>query len=42
MALDIDAIWWRDEASYTRPAALLQGLAQEVLPHLRDEVRTQA
>jgi 5,10-methylenetetrahydromethanopterin reductase len=42
MALDIDAIWWRDEASYTRPEALLHGLAQEVLPHLRDEVRAQA
>jgi 5,10-methylenetetrahydromethanopterin reductase len=35
MALDIDAIWWRDEASYTRPEALLQALATEVLPHLR-------
>lgn len=35
MALDIDAIWWRDEASYTRPEALLQALAHEVLPHLR-------
>jgi 5,10-methylenetetrahydromethanopterin reductase len=35
MALDIDAIWWRDEASYTRPEALMQALAQEVLPHLR-------
>lgn len=35
IALDIDAIWWRDEASYTRPEALMQALAQEVLPHLR-------
>jgi 5,10-methylenetetrahydromethanopterin reductase len=35
MALDIDAIWWRDEASYTRPEALLQALATEVLPRLR-------
>jgi 5,10-methylenetetrahydromethanopterin reductase len=34
MALDIDAIWWRDEASYTRPDALLEALAHEVLPHL--------
>ena len=34
MALDIDAIWWRDEASYTRPEALLEALAHEVLPHL--------
>jgi alkanesulfonate monooxygenase SsuD/methylene tetrahydromethanopterin reductase-like flavin-dependent oxidoreductase (luciferase family) len=36
LALDIDAIWWRDEASYTRPEALMQALAQEVLPHLRE------
>jgi 5,10-methylenetetrahydromethanopterin reductase len=35
MGLDIDAIWWRDEASYTRPEALLQALADEVLPQLR-------
>jgi 5,10-methylenetetrahydromethanopterin reductase len=34
MALDIDAIWWRDEASYTRPDAMLEALAHEVLPHL--------
>jgi 5,10-methylenetetrahydromethanopterin reductase len=34
-ALDIDAIWWRDEASYTRPDALLQGLEKSVLPRLR-------
>ena len=34
-ALDVDAIWFRDEASYTRPEALLKGLEQEVLPRLR-------
>ena len=34
-ALDIDAIWWRDEATYTRPDALLQGLEKTVLPRLR-------
>jgi 5,10-methylenetetrahydromethanopterin reductase len=34
-ALDIDAIWWRDEASYTRPDALLRGLEKDVLPRLR-------
>ena len=34
-ALDIDAIWWRDEASYTRPEALLNGLGKAVLPRLR-------
>ncbi|MBM3222590.1 MAG: LLM class flavin-dependent oxidoreductase [Candidatus Tectomicrobia bacterium] len=34
-ALDIDAIWWRDEASYTRPDALLRGVEKEVLPRLR-------
>ena len=37
IALDIDAIWWRDEASYMRPEALLQALAREVLPKLRTE-----
>ncbi len=37
IALDIDAIWWRDEASYTRPEALLQALAREVLPKLKTE-----
>jgi 5,10-methylenetetrahydromethanopterin reductase len=42
MALDIDAIWWRDEASYTRPDALLQALAQEVLPYLRDDTKPHA
>lgn len=35
MALDIDAMWWRDEASYTRPETLMRALAQEVLPPLR-------
>jgi 5,10-methylenetetrahydromethanopterin reductase len=35
MALDIDAIWWRDEASYERPEALMQALSQDVLPQLR-------
>jgi 5,10-methylenetetrahydromethanopterin reductase len=34
-ALGIDAIWWRDEASYRRPDALLRGLEKEVLPRLR-------
>jgi 5,10-methylenetetrahydromethanopterin reductase len=34
-ALDIDAIWWRDEGSYSRPDALLRGLEKEVLPRLR-------
>jgi 5,10-methylenetetrahydromethanopterin reductase len=34
MALDIDAIWWRDEASYERPEALMQALAADVLPRL--------
>lgn len=35
MALDIDAIWWRDEASYERPEVLMRALAQDVLPQLR-------
>jgi hypothetical protein len=35
IALDIDALWWRDEASYTRPEALMQALTREVLPQLR-------
>jgi 5,10-methylenetetrahydromethanopterin reductase len=35
-ALDIDAIWWRDEATWTRPDALMQGLASEVFPRLSD------
>ncbi|MEM7254396.1 MAG: LLM class flavin-dependent oxidoreductase [Pseudomonadota bacterium] len=30
--LDIDAIWWRDEGSYDRPDALLNALAEFVLP----------
>lgn len=34
-ALDLDAVWWRDEASYTRPAALLDQLEKAVLPRLR-------
>jgi 5,10-methylenetetrahydromethanopterin reductase len=34
-ALDIDAIWWRDEATWERPDALMQGLSAEVLPRLR-------
>jgi hypothetical protein len=32
--LRVPTHWWRDEASYTRPEALLQALAHEVLPHL--------
>ncbi len=32
-ALDIDAIWWRDEGSYTHE--LMQALSQEVLPHVK-------
>jgi hypothetical protein len=34
MALDIDAIWWRDEASYERPEALMQALSDDILPRL--------
>jgi 5,10-methylenetetrahydromethanopterin reductase len=34
-ALDIDAIWWRDEGSYTRPTELMEALSQQVLPHVR-------
>jgi 5,10-methylenetetrahydromethanopterin reductase len=34
-ALDIDAIWWRDEGSYTHPVELAEALSQQVLPHLR-------
>ncbi len=37
MGLDIDAIWWRDEASYSRPEALMQALADQVLPRLRHD-----
>ncbi len=32
--LGIDKIWFRDEASYTRPEALLRGLETDVLPRL--------
>jgi hypothetical protein len=35
MALDIDGIWWRDEASYTQPEALMRALGSDVLPKLR-------
>ena len=35
MALDIDFVWWREEASSTRPHTLMPALAQEVLPQLR-------
>lgn len=34
-ALDIDAIWWRDEASYTRPDALLERVRKDLMPRLR-------
>jgi 5,10-methylenetetrahydromethanopterin reductase len=34
-ALDIDAIWWRDEATWSRPDALMKGLVDEVFPKLR-------
>jgi 5,10-methylenetetrahydromethanopterin reductase len=34
-ALDIDAIWWRDEATWSRPDALMQGLVDEVFPRLK-------
>ena len=33
-ALDIDAIWWRDEATWTRPDTLMTRLAHDVLPTL--------
>lgn len=36
IALDIDAIWWRDEATWERPDAMMAALAAEVLPRLRD------
>jgi 5,10-methylenetetrahydromethanopterin reductase len=36
-ALDIDAIWWRDEATWTRPDALMHGLVSDVLPRLRNQ-----
>jgi 5,10-methylenetetrahydromethanopterin reductase len=35
IALDIDAIWWRDEATWDQPDALMQDLSTEVLPRLR-------
>jgi len=35
LELDLDAIWWRDEATWTRPDALLDALSAEVLPRLR-------
>ena len=35
IALDIDGLWWRDEASYRHPKALMQSLAQDVIPRLR-------
>jgi 5,10-methylenetetrahydromethanopterin reductase len=35
-ALDIDAIWWRDEVSYAHPVDLAEALSQEVLPHVRE------
>ncbi|MCB1742333.1 MAG: LLM class flavin-dependent oxidoreductase [Gammaproteobacteria bacterium] len=34
-ALDIDAIWWRDEQSYAAPTALLEALSEQVFPKLR-------
>ncbi len=33
-ALDIDGIWWRDEATWTRPDTLMTRLAHDVLPIL--------
>ena len=33
--LDLDAIWWRAEASWERPDALMQALSEDVLPRLR-------
>ncbi len=35
-ALDIDAIWWRDEGTWARPDALLRALRDEVFPRLKD------
>ncbi len=34
-ALDIDAIWWRDEATWSRPDRLMERLSAEVLPRFR-------
>ena len=33
-AFDIDAIWWRDEATWARPDALMKGLVEDVFPRL--------
>ena len=35
-ALDIDAIWWRDEATWTRPDRLMKRLSAEVMPLVKD------
>lgn len=35
MALDIDGLWWRDEASYQRPDGLVKALSEDVLPAVR-------
>ncbi len=32
---DVDAIWWRDEASYAPPERLMNALAESVLPRYR-------
>ncbi len=34
-ALDIDAIWWRDEGSYAHPVELVEALSHDVLPQVR-------
>lgn len=34
--LDIDGIWWRDEATYSYPEALMNALADDVLPRVRE------
>ncbi|MEK9725138.1 MAG: LLM class flavin-dependent oxidoreductase [Rhodospirillaceae bacterium] len=34
-ALGIDAIWWRDTFSWTRPDELLEALAADALPRLK-------
>ena len=34
--LDIDGLWWRDEASYAAPEALVDSLTEAVLPTIRD------
>jgi 5,10-methylenetetrahydromethanopterin reductase len=33
--LDIDGLWWRDEASYDQPDALVEALTGSVLPSVR-------